>query len=82
MRRRPSICDACARLRQQANPKPVSPAERYVPFCTAFPDGVPDQIYFGGFDHRRSYPGDRNVLFDLREGGERALTAYERYSGI
>ncbi|MBB6348311.1 hypothetical protein ACWGH8_35270 [Nonomuraea muscovyensis] len=78
MRRRPSICDACARLRQRANPQAVSSIERYVPYCEAFPREVPEEIVFGGFDHRRPYPGDGGIRFEPRAGGESALAAYER----
>ncbi|MER6947637.1 hypothetical protein ABT294_26755 [Nonomuraea sp. NPDC000554] len=67
MRRRPSICDACDRL----------DPDRRAPSCEAFPDGIPTEIHLGGFDHRRPYRDDRGVLFVLRDGGERALRAYE-----
>ncbi|MEO3798439.1 hypothetical protein [Nonomuraea sp. B1E8] len=75
MRRRPSICDACARLRQQPD---AGPAGRYTPFCEAFPDGIPAEIYTGGFDHRHPWPGDGGVRFAMRAGGERAFQAYRR----
>lgn len=51
--------------------------DRWIPYCEAFPERVPREIYLGQFDHRRPYPGDNGVLFELREGGERSLTAYE-----
>ncbi len=81
MRRRPSICDACARLRQRPNPGAVTSADRYIPHCDAFPDKVPAEIYLGGFDHRRPYPSDNGILFTMRDGGERALTAFDHRVG-
>lgn len=38
------------------------------PTCEAFPGGIPDDIYFGGVDHRRPYPGDRGVRWEPAEG--------------
>ena len=38
------------------------------PVCTAFPEGIPDAITEGLFDHRRAYPGDGGVRFELAEG--------------
>lgn len=35
--------------------------ERYV--CTAFPDGIPDEILFDGADHTVPWPGDRGIQF-------------------
>ncbi|TDE58162.1 hypothetical protein E1295_06000 [Nonomuraea mesophila] len=81
MRPRPAICDACSRIRKRPNPAGTTSLDRVLPFCEAFPGGVPDQIYFGGFDHRQGYPGDGGVLFELREGGEPALAAYEQDTG-
>jgi hypothetical protein len=77
MRRRPSICDACRRLRQRPNPDAVTSVDRYIPYCEAFPAAIPAEIYLGGFDHRHHHPGDNGVLFSLRDRGERALTAFE-----
>ena len=32
--------------------------------CVAFPDGVPDAILFGGFDHTKEYPGDKGMRYE------------------
>ncbi|KAB2353661.1 hypothetical protein [Actinomadura montaniterrae] len=78
MRRRPSICDACARLQQRANPGAETSLDTWIPYCDAFPDRVPAEIYTGGFDHREPFEGDRGIRFEMRPGGERALASYER----
>ncbi len=31
--------------------------------CLAFPDGIPDEILEGDFDHRYHYPGDNGIRF-------------------
>ncbi len=78
MRRRPSICDACARLQKRSNPGAVSTLDLVIPFCEAFPERVPREIYTGQFDHRAPYPGDNGIRFELRAGGENTLQSYER----
>lgn len=35
--------------------------------CKAFPDGIPDEIYFGDFNHRKPYPGDNGIQFESRK---------------
>jgi hypothetical protein len=83
MLRDPCICDACKRLRRrdyrpdEENPYKGTSIEQFVTYCTAFPDKIPDDIYWHGFDHRNPYPGDRGIRFKLREGGENALKAYD-----
>ncbi|WP_157610426.1 hypothetical protein [Spirillospora albida] len=77
MRRRPNICDACVRLQKRSNPDAPTSLDRWIPYCEAFPERIPDEIYRGGFDHRGPYEGDRGILFELRPGGERMLAAYE-----
>ncbi len=34
------------------------------PDCAAF-DEIPDAIFVGDFDHRRPFPGDKGVRFEL-----------------
>jgi hypothetical protein len=33
--------------------------------CAAFPDGIPDAILMGEFDHHKAYPGDRGLRFTI-----------------
>ncbi|WP_131736233.1 hypothetical protein [Actinomadura roseirufa] len=82
MRRGPSICDACARLRQRADPEALTSAGAWIPYCDAFPERVPGEIYVGGFDHRQPYEGDDGVRFEMRQGGERVLNAYEAFRAL
>jgi hypothetical protein len=77
VRRRPSICDSCDRLRKRSNLEAESSLDKWIPYCEGFPDRVPREIYTGRFDHREPYPGDNGIRFQLGAGGERALRAYE-----
>jgi len=36
--------------------------------CSAFPDGIPDEILFEGHDHRFPLDGDRGIRFELKPG--------------
>lgn len=31
--------------------------------CAAFPDGIPQKIINGRFDHRKPYPGDHGIRY-------------------
>lgn len=50
--------------------------------CDAYPDGIPDEILFGGFDHRKPFGGERKKdgkprLFKLNPEKRERLVAYE-----
>jgi len=38
--------------------------DRYT--CEAFPDGIPDEIWFGQVDHKTPYPRDNGIRFEKR----------------
>ena len=44
-----AICDSCSRNLRESDGVPV---------CSAFPDGIPRDITFRGYDHREPYEGD------------------------
>ena len=37
---------------------------RREPYCKAFPEGIPDTIFAGRYNHRRLFPGDNGVRFE------------------
>lgn len=65
------ICDSCRRVDLDRK-EPMQ-----APPCEAFPDGIPDEIYFEGFDHRQPFEGDRGLRYELEPGEEQWLAAYE-----
>lgn len=67
------ICEACTRRRV--------PDEGWGYVCDAFPDGIPDAIYQGGFDHRRPYPGDHGIRFELDPSETMVLEIYDQLTG-
>jgi hypothetical protein len=71
------ICFACRHLHpglvRVTDTPPEGPST-----CDAFPDGIPDEIMLGGVDHRRPLPGDGGIRFELAEGREGDLAAYEQ----
>ena len=68
------ICLSCSRLTMRgSDDKPLD----FGPACAAFPDGIPEEIWLGGFDHRLEFEGDDGVRFDLAAGEKQALADYE-----
>jgi hypothetical protein len=53
------ICVACSRFQPWwQSPHGINKAT-----CAAFPQGIPDDIIYGGFDHRNPHPGDHGLQF-------------------
>jgi hypothetical protein len=38
-------------------------------YCKAFPDGIPDPIYYGEVDHTNPYPCDDGITFEPNKAG-------------
>jgi len=45
-------------------------ADRY-PSCDAFPQGIPERIFYEAFNHRRPYPGDQGIRFERKPKPEK-----------
>ena len=60
-----SQCFSCQR---QWNPPQPDRDPMLGPYCAAFPDGIPDEIYTNVVDHREPYPGDHGLQWIARPG--------------
>ena len=69
-----TLCPGCTRfIRSETRSRP--------PTCAAFPDGIPEDIYPGGFDHRQEHPGDHGIRFEpiaYADIGAKTVEGYER----
>jgi hypothetical protein len=65
------ICVACTRRRSFDEEHPTV-------WCEAFPGGIPEEIFTGGFDHRKKFAGDHGVRFALDPALTHRLKLYEQ----
>ena len=54
------MCLACRHYRRA-----ISSADPVV--CAAFPDGIPNDIFWEYADHRLPYAGDRGIRFEAKD---------------
>ena len=72
--RAPALCFLC----EYYEPGTDRDNDLNIPRCRAFPEGIPDEIFNGGFDHREPL-GNEAVLFRLAEGKtEEDVEAWEQ----
>lgn len=51
------VCSVC---------KHYNPRETRLKICTAFPDGIPEDIWMGRNSHTEPYEGDHGIQFEPR----------------
>lgn len=61
-----SQCGACERYRSPLSPSNVTGLRK--PFCAAFPDGIPDEIWGNKLDHRKPIQGDHDLQWLSNDG--------------
>ena len=50
--------------------------------CTAFPEGVPEEIINNKFDHRHSYPGDHGIRWEQSESSLQRLGPIDLFAEV
>jgi len=50
--------------------------------CSAFPDGIPDEIGVNGADHRVPFRGDHGIQWELRPTAKFALEIWEELAPV
>lgn len=62
--RPPAQCGSCTHFRSPLG------TGRGEPFCAAYPDGIPEDIWWNRVDHRKAQPRDHGIRWEAREGAE------------
>ena len=59
---------SCARYRSMFSNEGMAKGATE-PFCAAFPDGIPEDIWENRFDHRQPHEGDHGLQWEQQSGG-------------
>jgi hypothetical protein len=59
-------CLTCAHFRSQLDHGPDAPEQA----CDAYPDRIPDPIWWNQVDHRQPYDGDQGITWEPLDGAE------------
>ncbi len=70
--RPPSLCHLCARF----VPGVEDPEDKVR--CAAFPDGIPDEIAYGSFDHRKPFRNEKTLFEPDEDVTEQDVKDWER----
>lgn len=50
--------------------------------CSAFPEGIPDEIINNEFDHKQPYPGDHNIHWEQSESSLQRMGPIDLFAEV
>lgn len=65
------MCKACAHLDRENTD---------IHACSAFPEGIPEEIWRNRHDHHQPYPGDQGIRFEMVAVSDEAAQKREKIS--
>ncbi len=65
------MCKACAHLDRETSDAKT---------CSAFPEGIPEEIWTNRHDHHQPYPGDQGIRFEMLAIADKTSRSREKIS--